>query len=221
MRIRSTHVEDRPVVDDPRYDDPGYRQHDDRRDDAPAYEDQRYADAGSLPPPSTATAPPVTTVRDPEEPADASLYDERAVVTDTRTSRRFSPASIVGAIGGLALVVIGVVALTRAGTASPLDRPVVSVAGFNHTAVLGIVEIVAGGLMLLAAASRSRGALFLISLIICGAAIAAAIEPSIGGDSTAIESSFAVIVAVGAGIVALLAMMLPSVTTATRRTSVR
>jgi hypothetical protein len=218
MRIRSTHVEDRPVVDDPRYvDNPRYV--DDPRFDEPR-SDERYADTDqTLPPPSNATAPPVATIRDPEA-ADTTLYDERAVVTDTRTSRRFSPASIIGAIAGLALVVIGVVALTRAGTAAPLDRPVVSVAGFDHTAVLGIVEIVAGGLMLLAAASRSRGALFLISLIVCGAAVAAAIEPSIGGDTTAIESSFAVIVAVGAGIVALLAAMLPNVSTATRRTSV-
>jgi hypothetical protein len=223
MRSRSTHVQDRPAVDDPRYrDDPRYV------DDPGFSDDPRYSDdprstqvAGEpLPPPSRVDAPPVATVRDPDAPVEPALYDDRAVVTDTRSVRRFSPASIVGAIAGLALVVVGVVAITRAGTSGPMDQPVVSVAGFNHTAVLGIVEIVAGGLMLLAAVSRSRGALFLVALIVCGAAIAAAIEPSIGGDSTAIESTFAVIVAVGAGFVAFLAAILPNVTTAKRTMAV-
>jgi hypothetical protein len=159
-------------------------------------------------------------IDDPRYADRAEIVEDEAVITDTRSVRRFSPASIVGAVAGLALVVIGVVALTRAGTSGPMDQPVVSVAGFDHTAVLGIVEIVAGGLMALAAAMRSRGALLVVSMLVGAAAIVAAIEPTIGGDSTAIEPAFAVIVAVGAGLVALLAAILPDVTRATRRTEV-
>jgi hypothetical protein len=78
---------------------------------------------------------------------------ERRVVT----SRRVDPAAILAVIGGIALGVVGAAAMTRAGLSSPLDEPVVQVAGADHTAILGMIELGAGLLLLWAGLGRDRG----------------------------------------------------------------
>ena len=57
-----------------------------------------------------------------------------------------------------ALLLIGLIALVRAGTDGPWDQPVVEVLGFTHTAILGIIEIAFGVCLLLCAVTLSRGA---------------------------------------------------------------
>ena len=61
--------------------------------------------------------------------------------------------SVVVGIIGTALLLIGLIALVRAGTDGPWDQPVVEVLGFTHTAILGIIEIAFGVCLLLSAVS--------------------------------------------------------------------
>ena len=129
----------------------------------------------------------------------------------TTMARTFSIPAAVAGIAAIALIVLGAVALARTDLDSPLSEPVVSVAGVDHNAVLGIVELLAGVALLLAAVSRSRGAIMFISVVIGVAALVALIEPTVAGDTMPIERGFAAVVAIAAAVVLLTAVLTPSV----------
>lgn len=134
-----------------------------------------------------------------------------APVASRRTSwtRTFTIAAALAGIVAIALIVIGAVALARTGLDGPLNEPVVEVAGFTQNAALGIMEIAAGVLLLVAALSQSRGAILFFSIVIGIGAVVAWIEPTVG--DLPIERSFAAIVAIAAAIVAVTAAVVPSV----------
>ena len=116
-----------------------------------------YIDNGGAPVVSTgyptgAVDPRATDVRYVQAVARTPL------VTRTDSSRSFAPDAVVAAIAGVALLVVGSIAMTRAGFKGPLDVPVLKVLGFTHTAILGIVEAVIGACLLIAGAARSKGA---------------------------------------------------------------
>jgi hypothetical protein len=95
------------------------------------------------------------------------------------TGRRvISPAQMVAGIIGLALVILGGVALARVGLDS-LTGDTTTVLGLSHTALMGIIDIVAG-LFFLGAAASSGGRSSLIGLSLVAIAFGAivAIEPS-------------------------------------------
>ena len=172
--------------------------------------------------PITQTQQPVVVAAQPAastpvvhvQPAAPEVVRSRRVVS----WRTFAPAAWLGAVLAVVLIVIGAVAVLRAGLDGPLDDPVVSVAGFDHTALLGLIEAGAGIVLLFAALSRDRGAILGVSLLIGIAALVAAIEPP--ADTLAIERSFAVIIAIAAGVVALVAAIAPSVWRTTERVDV-
>jgi hypothetical protein len=73
--------------------------------------------------------------------------------------RVISPAQVIAGMIGLALVVIGGVAAARVGLDSLTGDSAV-VLGFEHTALMGLIDIFAGLLFLVAAASYGgRGSL--------------------------------------------------------------
>src|SRR5437868_15286685 len=75
-----------------------------------------------------------------------------------RSHRGLSPAQVVVFAAGVVLAAFGVVAVARAGLSGPLTQPVVGVFGFDHTAQLGLFEMGAGVLLILAAlATGLRG----------------------------------------------------------------
>ena len=129
----------------------------------------------------------------------------------TMWARTFSIPAVVAGIAAIILIVFGAVALARTDLDSPLSEPIVSVAGVDHNAVLGIVELVAGIGLLIAAACRSRGAIIFMSVVIGIAALVALIEPTVTGDTMPVERGFAAVVAIGAAIVLLTAVLTPSV----------
>jgi len=91
--------------------------------------------------------------------------------------RVISPAQIVAGIIGLILVVLGGVALARTGFDS-LTGETTSVLGIDHTALMGVIDVVAG-LFFLGAAASSGGRSTLIGLSLGALAFGAivAIEP--------------------------------------------
>jgi hypothetical protein len=143
--------------------------------------------------------------------AESPVVQVQGVSRRTTLTRSFSIPAVLAGAASVVLIILGAVAIARSDLDEPLAEPVVEVAGFAHNAVLGIVELVAGVLLLLAAISRSRGAILLMSIVIGVAAVIALIEPRVGGDSVPIERGFAAIVAIVAGVVLASALLTPSV----------
>jgi hypothetical protein len=140
-----------------------------------------------------------------------------AASTRTVASRRYDPASALAVVVAIALGVVGAVAVARAGLDGPLDEPVVEVAGFAHTALLGLIELGVAVILLAVGLSRDRGALLFTSILFGAAALVAAIEPSVGGDALAIETSWAVLLVIVFGVVAVAAAVVPAMWRTTER----
>jgi hypothetical protein len=161
---------------------------------------------------------PLTSAAAPAQPAavvhEHVVVQEQAPVAAARTRtvavRRYDPASALAVVVAIALGVIGAVALARAGVDGPLDDPVVEVAGFSHTALLGLIELGMAVILLTVGLSRDRGAVLFTSILFGAAALVAAIEPTVGGDALAVETSWAVVLVIAFGAIALAAAVLPA-----------
>jgi hypothetical protein len=165
----------------------------------------------TLPPPTAGTAYTVA------PPTGGSRIDHIRDVGagETYFRRAFMPAAALGAIVGIALMVIGGIALARAGTGGAFATPDVDVLGWAHNAPLAVAELAGGLLLLVASLSGVRGFLLLIAALLTAGGIVFAIEPD-AIDSFTIERSFAVVVAVVAAVVLVTAAMLPTVVRASR-----
>ena len=64
-------------------------------------------------------------------------------------TRSFSVGQLLTLLIGAALVVLGVFALIETGIDTPLDEPIEQVMGYDHTPLLGIIEVGAGALLIL------------------------------------------------------------------------
>lgn len=131
------------------------------------------------------------------------------VVRRTTVRRAIEADAVLAGIAGIVILVVGLLALVRAGTDGSWDTPVVEVAGFTHTALLGLVEIGFGVALLLAAVSRSRGACALWGIVLGIAGFIAGVQSESFSDSLAVESSMGWwALAIGAAVAAA-ALLLP------------
>jgi hypothetical protein len=127
----------------------------------------------------------------------------------TAYNARFAPDSIIAGIAGLVILLVGLIAIVRAGFDGPMSDPVVQVLGFTHTASLGLIEIGIGLALLLSAATWSRsGEIFFGSVLGIGAFVGAVQSESFA-HSLALESSMAWILVIIALAVVLSAMLMP------------
>lgn len=170
-----------------------------------------------------------------DEPAGARRPDDLETVATSRTStaevpvtaasevheeevteKGFSPGQILLALAGLASLALGIVALVRTGVESPLDEPVESVLGWDHTAQLALIEIGAGALMLLAslrAGARWLGGLVGLAVIAGGILIVGQFDDDIDQwivDELGAERGFGWL-AIGVGAVAVVGALIPRV----------
>jgi hypothetical protein len=159
------------------------------------------------------------------EAVPASPVVERVVVAEpaahgravTAYGRRYAFDSFVVGLVGLALTIVGLVAVTRAGFDGPMNDPVVDVLGFSHTVTLGLIEAGLGIVLLICAVTTSRpGALF-FGLVMGIGAFVAAVQPGSFDESLAIESSFAWLLVVAAAVVVLVSLLVPRIITRTAR----
>lgn len=106
----------------------------------------------------------------------------------TANRRVISPAQVVAGLIGLILVVIGGVVLARVGFDN-FTVDTTTVVGLEHTALMGIIDVIAGLFFLGAAASSGvRGGLIGLSMAAIGFGAIVAIEPdafnsALGGGS--------------------------------------
>jgi hypothetical protein len=135
----------------------------------------------------------------------------------TSYRQRFSFDSVLVGIIGLALTIIGLVAVTRAGVDGPMSDPVVKVLGFTHTATLGAIETAFGVCLLLCAAMTARGGAAFFGVLLGIGAIVGAVQTASFRHSLALESGFAWLVAVAAAVVVLVSLLLPRMSTHTTR----
>ncbi len=134
----------------------------------------------------------------------ALLEDEPIEVVRERS---FSFGQVLAMVAGVALVALGIAALLETGMAAPLNEPVESVLSWDHTPLLGIVEIVAGALLVLFSlrpGGRWLVALIGLALVVGGLGILAEADWMV--DELGTEQGF-VWVPIVVGIVAVLAAL--------------
>jgi len=124
--------------------------------------------------------------------------------TAERDSRSAALSAAVGVVGGAALMVLGGVAMARSDLDGSMNLPVIEVAGWPHSPLLGILEIAAGaGLLIVSLSSVGEP---LVSALIAGFGVIALIEPRVLDDRLNIDPTHAWLL-VGLGGVGLLAAL--------------
>ena len=122
--------------------------------------------------------------------------------------RSFSFGQLLTMLTGAALIALGIAALVETGVETPLNQPVESVLGWDHTPLLGIVEIAAGAALLLLSlrpGGRWLAAIVGVALILAGLAIVGELQWTT--DELGAEQEFAWVPLV-AGLLAVLAALL-------------
>ena len=128
-----------------------------------------------------------------EVPAEVVTEEPLAV----RSARLFTPARLLGFAAGAVLIVFGLVALARGDLSGSINDPVVNVAGWPHTPLLGPLEIGAGVVLILS--TVSMGTEMLVGALITIAGVVALIEPTVLSDNLSIANAHAwLIVVLGA-----------------------
>ncbi len=131
--------------------------------------------------------------------------DEEIEVVRTRS---FSVGQLLTMLVGAALVVLGVFALIETGIDTPLNEPIEEVMGYDHTPLLGIIEVGAGALLILFSL-RPGGRWFVavlgLALVLGGLLVLAETDWIV--EELGAESSYAWIPIV-AGLAALLSSLL-------------
>jgi hypothetical protein len=110
------------------------------------------------------------------------VVDTENLRSETRVASSrfvFSPGQILAGILGLVVAIIGIIAVSRGGIDGTLNVPMVSVAGTDQSAMLGLAEFAAGLLLVLGALSYAArwliafvGVVMVIGGVVLGAASA-------------------------------------------------
>lgn len=135
----------------------------------------------------------------------------------TSYGRRYAFDSAVVGIVGLALLIVGLIAITRAGFDGPMNEPVIEVLGFTHTVTLGLIEAGIGVCLLLCAATMTRGGSVFFGLLLGVAGVVGAVQTESFDRSLALESGLAWLAVIAAVIVVLVSMLVPRMVTRTDR----
>jgi hypothetical protein len=122
---------------------------------------------------------------------------------------RVSPGSVVAIAAGAALAIAGCVVLLRTGLDETWFRPRTEVLDADHTALLGVLEIGAGLILLLAGLTGSRVLVAILGLALALGATALAIEPEELQRELAIERWWAWTLAAIGVVVTLSALQAP------------
>jgi hypothetical protein len=133
------------------------------------------------------------------------------VADDTVTERGASPGQLLVVLAGAASLALGIAAVVRTGLDGPLSEPTTTVLWWDHTALLGLIEIGAGALMLLSglrAGARWIGGLVGLAAIVGGALILGELDWTV--DRLGAERDFGW-VAIGIGAAAVIGAAIPRV----------
>jgi hypothetical protein len=165
-----------------------------------------------------AVATPVAAVTQ-VAPVDHVVVPSAAVHQTVATSygRHYAFDSIVVGLVGLGFLLLGLIAMTRAGFDGSMREPVVEVLGFTHTATLGMIETGIGLCLVLCAATMTRGGSVFFGLLLGVGAFVGAVQTDSFERSLALESSLAWIAVLLAILVVLVSLLVPRMVTRTNR----
>lgn len=142
-----------------------------------------------------------------ERPARPARSRDETETTVETVRQRWDIGSLLAVASGVALILIGAVALVRTGVDTSWYDPVVRVASIDHTALLGAVEVGVGALLVLAGLAGARTFAALIALLAGVGAALVAIEPDLVDRELALERGWAIALAVGGILLALVLVM--------------
>lgn len=163
---------------------------------------------------------PVSAVVSSPLPVGQVVYSQPAVIhrrAATSYVQRFAADSVIVGVVGVALMIVGLIAVTRAGVDGPMSQPVVKVFGFTHTATLGAIEAAVGVLLLICAAMTSRGGAIFFGVIFGVGAIVGAVQNVSFRRSLALQAGLAWLGVVAAAVVVLVSLLMPRIATRTSR----
>jgi hypothetical protein len=166
-----------------------------------------------------AVAAPVVAAAPAVPVVDTVMVQPAAVHQTVATSygRRYAFDSVVVGLVGLAFLLVGLIAMTRAGFDGSMRDPVVEVLGFTHTATLGIIEAGIGLCLLLCAATMTRGGSVFFGLVLGVGAVVGAVQTESFTSSLALESGLAWLSVLAAVLVVLVSLLVPRMVTRTDR----
>jgi hypothetical protein len=121
-----------------------------------------------------------------------------------RTTRRWDFGSALAVAAGVALIVIGAIALARTGVNETWYEPVETVAGMDHTPLLGAIEVGVGVLLVIAGLAGARMMAAFVAIVAGVGAVIAAIEPNEVEGELAIEQEWATGLAIAMFVLAFL-----------------
>lgn len=134
--------------------------------------------------------------------------EEPEVVEETDVSSyRWTPASVLVALAGAALAVVGLVGLNRAEINSTWYQPVVEVANIEHTPLLAALEVGVGAVVIITALAGARTITALVLAATAIAAVVVAIDPEEFTRELAMERSWAIALAIMAAALAVLSVI--------------
>lgn len=136
---------------------------------------------------AVAGSPPEAAVTESSVPAVAQLASARAETVRTVRTTRYTPSAVVAAVVATGMLVLGGITVSRAGFDASLGQPVVTVAGFSATALLGLIVFGFGAVLLIAALARQRRLILGLGIIGAVAGMITIFEPTVGGDALSIE----------------------------------
>lgn len=170
---------------------------------------QERSDVFVQEPAATVIDAPVVETGAPVPVAPVAVAPVSAGHVRTAYNSRFAPDAVIAGLVGLALLLVGLIAIVRGGFDGPMSDPVVSVLGFTHTTTLGLIEIGIGLALLLSGATRSRSGEMFFGAVLGIGAFVGAVQTDSFKKSLALESSMAWLVVIAAVVVVLSAMLLP------------
>jgi hypothetical protein len=127
----------------------------------------------------------------------------------TTSQSRFAPASVVSGAVGLLLLLLGLIAIVRCGVRGAISEPVVELFGFNHTAVLGFIEVGLGLCLLMTAASAWRGGEIFLGAVLGVGGFVGAVQADSFESSLALEASMSWLAVIAGILIVTASSLLP------------
>ena len=169
---------------------------------APAPLDEAVAES----PEAVADSPEAVTEPVASVPADDHVSTRAETVRTVHTTR-YTPSAVVAAVVAIAMLVLGGITVGRAGFDGSLGEPVVTVAGYTATALLGLIVFGFGAVLLIAALARLRHVILVLGIIGVVAGLIAVFEPTVGGDSLSIERRLGLWVTIAMAVIVVSALL--------------
>lgn len=127
----------------------------------------------------------------------------------TTSGSRYAPDSVITALVGLVMLVVGLIAITRGGFDGPMSEPVVRAFGFTYTTTLGLIEIGIGLCLLLSGAARCRSGELFFGVVLGIAGFVGAVQTESFQKSLALESGMGWLAVAAGSVVVASALLLP------------